>query len=165
MIRLKITLLFVFLLSFNSLKSQYYTPTEISTIHSTLLANEGDMYKDTVNDLQYIGVTDGSLKLLTPKYVRVVNKTADYTISLGESGAVITFNSATPVTLTIPVGLPIGYNISVYQIGAGQVTIVGAAGVTVKNRLSTFKTAGLDSGAGIIATSTDVFHITGDLKK
>ncbi|MGB1040151.1 MAG: hypothetical protein ACPGVD_04700 [Flavobacteriales bacterium] len=158
-----ITLLFLFASSIGF--SQFYTPTQIDAIHTGLSAHEGDMYKDTVNDLQYIGVTDGSLKLLSPYLVRVIAKTADYTISMGESSAVITFNSSTPVTLTIPAGLPVGYNISVYQIGAGQVTIVGAGGVTLKNRLSTFKTAGKDSGAGIICTSTNVFHITGDLKK
>lgn len=157
---------FVILIGITSISfGQYYTPAQIDAIHTGLTGSEGDMYKDTVNDLQYIGVTDGSLKLLSPYLVRVIAKTADYTISMGESSAVITFNSATPVTLTIPTGLPIGYNISVYQIGAGQVTIVGAGGVTLKNRLSIFKTAGKDSGAGIICTATNVFHITGDLKK
>lgn len=158
-----VILAFLFVCSQGS--SQYYTPVQISSIHSTKTANEGDMYKDTVNDLQYIGVTDGSLKLLSPHYVRVINKTANYTISLGESGAVVTFNSASPVTLTIPTGLPIGYNISVYQIGNGQVTISGASGVSVKNRLSIFKTAGKDSGVGIVCTATNTFHVTGDLTK
>lgn len=146
-------------------KSQYYTPAQVATIHSTLAGQEGNMYKDTVNNLQYIGVTDGSLKLLSPQFVRVIPKTASHTLSLGESGAVLTFNSTTPVTLTIPAGLPIGYNISVYQIGVGQVTIVGAAGVTVSNRLAIYRTAGQHAGVGIIATSTNNFHVTGDLTK
>lgn len=163
--KLKI-LLSIFLISIVSVvKGQYYTPAQITSIHSTLTADEGDMYKDTVNDLQYIGVTDGSLKLLSPYLVRVIPLSADYTISLGESSAVLTFNSSVPVTLTIPTGLPIGYNISVYQIGAGQVTITGAAGVTVRNRLAIYRTAGLDSGVGIVCTSTNNFHITGDLTK
>ena len=158
-------LLIVIVLSMNQSFSQYYTESQINTIHSGLTANEGDMYKDTTNDLQYIGVTDGSLKLLSPKFVRVITKTSDYTISLGESGAVITFNSASPVTMTIPSGLPIGYNISVYQIGSGQVNIIGAGGVSVKNRLLTFRTAGKDSGVGIVSTATNIYHVTGDLTK
>ena len=161
----RLLLLAVFILVFGTIKAQYYTPAQINTIHTTLAAQEGDMYKDTVNDLQYIGVTDGSLKLLSPYLVRVIQIMGNYTLSLGESSAVITVNSSTPVTLTIPTGLPVGYNISVYQIGTGQVTISGSTGVTIKNRLSIFKTAGQDAGVGIVCTSSNTFHITGDLTK
>ena len=92
-------------------------------------------------------------------------KTASYTLTASDYGNVLTFNSATDVILTIPTGLPVGFNISIYQIGTGKVTITGAGGVQIKNRLQRFRTAGLDAGVGIIATATNVFHITGDLKK
>ncbi|MDC1162348.1 hypothetical protein OAT18_02780 [Tenacibaculum sp.] len=95
----------------------------------------------------------------------VVNKTADYTLILSDNGKVFTFNSSSDVTLTIPAALPIGYNISVYQIGTGKVIITGDTGVNVLNRLSRFKTAGKDAGVGVIATSLNTFHLTGDLKK
>ncbi len=94
----------------------------------------------------------------------VVPLTASYTLINSNNTNVLTFDSATDITLTIPTGLPIGYNISIYQIGDGQVTITGAGGVQVKNRLSRFKTAGRDAGVGIISTATNIFHITGDLK-
>ena len=159
-------ILLLLILGFSNLNfSQYYTPAQISVIHTAKSGTEGDMYKDTTNDLQYIGVTDGSLKLLSPHYVRVITKTASYTISLGESGAVVTFNSAVDVTLTIPTGLPIGYNLSVYQLGIGKITIAGAVGVSVLNRLAIYKTAGKDAGAGIVCTATNTFHVTGDLAK
>ncbi len=95
----------------------------------------------------------------------VFNKTGNYTLAAGDNLNILTFNSATDVTLTIPAGLVIGFNVSVYQIGNGKVTITGAGGVTVKNRLSRFKTAGLDAGIGIVCTATNVFHVTGDLKR
>ncbi|MEX0273219.1 MAG: hypothetical protein AB3N16_02465 [Flavobacteriaceae bacterium] len=94
----------------------------------------------------------------------VFAKTADYTVVSADGGNVLTFNSSSDVTLTIPSGLPIGFNISVYQIGDGKVSIVGASGVTILNRLSRFKTAGKDAGAGLICTATNIFHLTGDLK-
>ncbi|WP_238527913.1 hypothetical protein [Aquimarina agarivorans] len=94
----------------------------------------------------------------------VVPLTASYTLINSNNTNVLTFDSATDITLTIPTGLPIGYNISIYQIGDGQVTITGAGGVQIKNRLSRFKTAGRDAGVGIISTATNIFHITGDLK-
>ena len=159
-------LIFALVVGFSNINiSQYYTTAQINTIHSAKTGKEGDMYKDTSVNLQYIGVTDGSLKLLSPHYVRVITKTADYTISLGESGAVITFNSAIDIVLTIPLALPIGYNLSVYQLGVGKVTISGSAGVTVLNRLAIYKTAGKDSGAGIVCTATNTYHVTGDLTK
>ena len=44
--------------------AQYYSDTQIQTIHSNLLANEGDMYLDTINNIQYIGTTNGMLKTI-----------------------------------------------------------------------------------------------------
>ena len=61
--------------------------------------------------------------------------------------------------------MPVGYNVSIYQIGTGVVTIQGAAGVTVRHRLLRFKTAGQDAGVGVLSTGTDTYHITGDLTK
>lgn len=95
----------------------------------------------------------------------VYQKTANYTLTLSDNASVITFDSANDVTLTIPSGLPIGYNVSVYQVNSGKVTVQGAAGVNVLNRLSRFKTAGKDAGIGIVCTSTGVFHLTGDLRR
>lgn len=92
-------------------------------------------------------------------------QTADYTLTTLDDGNVLTFNSNTDVTLTVPSGLETGFNISLYQIGNGRVTIVGAAGVSVLNRLSRFRTAGTNSGVGIICIAPNVFQVTGDLKK
>jgi len=106
---------------------------------------------------------DGTWRELvfTPK---VVEKTADYTLTLSDNGNILTFNSASVMTLTIPAGFPIGYNVSVYQIGTGKVTIVGS-GTSIKNRLSRFRTAGKDAGVGIVSTASDVYHLTGDLRR
>ncbi len=95
----------------------------------------------------------------------VLVKTAGYTLTAADDGTIITFNSATDITLTVGSGLPIGFNVSIYQIGTGKVSIIGAGGITIKNRLSRFKTAGIDAGAGLVCTAANVFHLTGDLKK
>lgn len=95
----------------------------------------------------------------------VETKTTSYQVTELDGGKVFVFDSATDTNLTIPTGLPIGFNISVYQTGDGQVTVTGSGGVTIKNRLSRFKTAGKDAGVGLISTATDTFHLTGDLKK
>ncbi|MCF6244508.1 MAG: hypothetical protein L3J43_05675 [Sulfurovum sp.] len=95
---------------------------------------------------------------------QVLEKTGDYTLQASDNGTVLTFNSSADITLTVPSGLPVGYNVSIYQIGTGKVTIAGS-GVAVKNRLNRFKTAGKDAGVGIVSTSTDVYHLTGDLRR
>ncbi|MEE9362878.1 MAG: hypothetical protein V3U92_09810 [Cellulophaga sp.] len=95
---------------------------------------------------------------------RVTALASNYTVASTDNGNVFTFNSATDVTITIASGLSVGFNISIYQIGNGKVNIVGASGVTIKNRLSRYKTAGKDAGAGIICTASNTFHVTGDLK-
>ena len=96
--------------------------------------------------------------------LNVVEKTSDYTLTLADNGSVITFNSTSDVTLSIDSGLPIGFNVSIYQIGDGKVNFTGVSGVTLKNRLMRFKSAGKDAGIGLVSTATNVFHITGDLK-
>jgi len=96
---------------------------------------------------------------------RVIAKTSSYTLQVGDDSAVFTFDSTSDVTLTVPAGLPVGFNVSVYQLGSGKVIFSGSGGASIKNRLSRFKTAGKDAGVGLICTSSDVYHLTGDLKK
>jgi len=95
---------------------------------------------------------------------KVIEKTGNYTLTQGDNEAIFTFNSSSAITLTIPSGFPVGYNVSIYQIGTGKVTVVGS-GTSIKNRLSRFKTAGKDAGVGIVSTASDVYHLTGDLRR
>jgi hypothetical protein len=114
----------------------------------------GQVLSSTATSTDWINIGNATIKALT----------ANYTLIAADNGTVITINNALATTLTIPSGLPVGFNVSVYQIGNGNITITGS-GTTVKNRLIRFKTAGLDAGIGIISTATNIFHITGDLKK
>ncbi|WP_378188212.1 hypothetical protein ACE939_07105 [Aquimarina sp. W85] len=91
-------------------------------------------------------------------------KTGNYTLKPIDNRNILTFNSQNDIVLTVPAGLSVGFNISIYQIGNGKVTITGAGGVTIKNRLSRFRTAGLDAGVGIVCTAPNIFHVTGDLR-
>lgn len=104
-------------------------------------------------------------KLVSTQSPTVTQITTNYTVQPQDNGSVLAINSTTDLNLTMPTGLPVSFNISIYQVGNGTVTVLGAGGVTLKNRLLRFKTAGKDSGAGIISTSTNTFHITGDLRR
>ncbi len=137
------------------------TTTDINAI-PTATIQEGALVFDTDRKKAYkFNGTEWKELLTAPS---VFPKTGNYTLVAADNGNILTFNSSTDITLTIPAGLDIGFNVSIYQIGAGKVTISGAGGVTIRNRLNRFRTAGLDAGAGIVCTANNIFHVTGDLK-
>lgn len=64
-------------------------------------------------------------------------QTDDYTFDLSDSARVVAVNSANAKTVTIPpnssVEFPVGTVVNVYRAGAGDVSVVGGSGVTVRN--------------------------------
>jgi hypothetical protein len=67
----------------------------------------------------------------------VTERTASYTLQLTDKNSFIKMNSTTDVTVTIPtnasVAFPIGTKIAIMKYGTGDVTIVGATGVTLRD--------------------------------
>jgi hypothetical protein len=99
-------------------------------------------------------------------------ETASYTAVLANNGQVVTMNNASANTFSIPtnasVAFPIGTQINVLQIGAGQTTIQAVtAGTTTI--LSTGGTAAAPklrvrySSATCIKAGTDLWYVIGDL--
>lgn len=135
--------------------------SEITNISGTPL--EGSLLYDSTRKGGYIyDGTDWRRIYFAP---RVDEKTASYTLLPSDDGNVLKFTGTADVTLTVPAGLDIAFNISVYQLGTGKVTIVAASGATVNNRLSRYVLAGQNAGAGIICTAVNTYHVTGDLKR
>ena len=112
--------------------------------------------------------TDGTqTKEGVPSRTTIIPKTDSYTLSsLGERDSLIEINKATATTLTIPtnatVAWPIGTSIDILQTGAGQVTIAGAAGVTV-NATPGLKLRTQWSSATLMKRATDTWVVVGDL--
>ena len=115
-----------------------------------------------------IQFTDGSqTKEGVPSRTPIIQKTAGYTLSvLSERDSLIEVSSATGVTVTIPTNattaFPIGSSIDILQTGAGQVTIAGAAGVTV-NATPGLKLRTQWSSATLMKRATDSWIVVGDL--
>ncbi len=84
-----------------------------------------------------------------------------YTLTATDNGKIITFSNA--CTVTVPSSLFAGFNCFLLQKGTGQVTIVGATGVTVNNRRTFTKTAGTYAIATILALNTTTFISSGDM--
>lgn len=65
-----------------------------------------------------------------------------YTLNRSDCFNRRTLSNAGAITCTLPKDLPVGSWVEVEQLGAGQVTFVGASGATLQNRSSHTKTAG-----------------------
>lgn len=94
-----------------------------------------------------------------------------YTFVLTDNrNKLVTASNASAQTYTIPlnssVAFPTGSMINIIQIGAGQVTIQGAGGVTVASNGATSSAPKLRvqySAATLIKVGTDSWYVIGDL--
>jgi hypothetical protein len=90
-----------------------------------------------------------------------------YTLAKTDSGSVIEFLGATAQTLTIEpnatVAMPVGCVVEVFQYGAGQVTVAGAAGVTLRSDGAHVNTAAQYSTISLRQRDVDEWVLSGDL--
>jgi len=84
-----------------------------------------------------------------------------YTLQNIDNGKIITFNSSSPITVSVP-SLSIGFNCMILQRGTGQVTL-SASGVTVSNRYSFTRTAGQFSILTLVCIASGVYVSSGDM--
>ncbi len=91
---------------------------------------------------------------------------ASYTLVLTDDGDVVTMNNGSANNLTVPpnssVAFPVGTQITVIQIGAGQTTVVAGAGVTL-NSTPGLKLRAQFSVATCLKIATDTWIVAGDL--
>ena len=94
-------------------------------------------------------------------------QTASYTLAIADRGKLVEMNVATANNLTIPldssVAFPIGTEIEVVQYGAGQTTIVGAVGVTIRSASGNLKIASQYVAVSLIKIGTNEWYCFGNL--
>ncbi len=82
-----------------------------------------------------------------------------------DNGRLVTLSNAAAITLTVPLNATVAFAtgavINIQQIGAGQVTVAGAAGVTVTGTGTKLRTQ--YSAAALVKTGTDSWTMIGDL--
>lgn len=85
---------------------------------------------------------------------------------LSDNGKLVTLNNASPIALTVPSNTSVAYatgaQINIVQLGDGQVTVSGDAGVTVYSTPGS-KLREKYSAATLIKLDTDTWLLTGDL--
>jgi len=89
-----------------------------------------------------------------------------YTLALTDEGKLVTLSNAAAITLTVPPNSSVAFDVGTYidlaQTGAGQVTVVQGAGVTV-NATPGLKFRSQYAGASLRKTATDTWLLFGDL--
>jgi hypothetical protein len=128
----------------------------------------GALEATTVTPASGVVFTDGTqTKEGVASRTPIIQKTASYTLSaLTERDSLIEVASSSGTTVTIPansaVAYPVGTSIDILQTSTGQVTIAGAAGVTV-NATPGLKLRTQWSSATLFKRATDTWVVMGDL--
>jgi hypothetical protein len=89
-----------------------------------------------------------------------------YTLALTDSGKFVTQSNASAITTTVPpnssVAFPIGTQVNLLQLGAGQVTVAAGAGVTIRSESSKLKLKGQYATATCVKIATDEWVLLGN---
>jgi hypothetical protein len=119
------------------------------------------------NDISYTAgnisttgtLTGGTASSLSGFAANIVSTAINYSLTAADNGKVIQTTSASAITITIPTGLPTGFNCTVVQMGAGQVTFSG----TYLNRTGFTKTASQYSVVSILHLGSNSIIVTGEM--
>lgn len=89
----------------------------------------------------------------------VATITGAYSITAADNGKILQSTASSAITVTIPSGLPTGFNCTVVQMGAGQITFSG----TYVNRTGFNKTASQYSVVSILHLGSNSIIVTGEM--
>jgi hypothetical protein len=99
-----------------------------------------------------------------PAYVPSINiVSTTYSSQASDANKVIQSTGASAYTITITSTLTAGQWIDIVQYGAGQITFVAGAGVTLSSAGARFKTNSQYSMATVICVSSGLYVLAGDL--
>ena len=134
-------------------------PNALNTLNE-LAAALGD-------DANFASTITTSLAAKVDSYTPITQKSASYTLStLDHRDDLIEMGSSSALTLTIPlnssIAYPVGTSFDILQTGTGQVTIAGAAGVTV-NATPGLKLRTQWSSATLFKRAENTWVVYGDL--
>lgn len=125
-----------------------------------------DMTAAVVTSLGKADTAMQATDIAAAQLVTINPQTADYTLVLTDANKAVELTKATAGTVTVPpnssVTFPVGTVIEVVQTGAGQVSIVAGAGVTINNA-SSLSSRAQWSSLGLRKRATDTWLLTGDM--
>lgn len=146
------------------------TPT--LTLSTTTNSAEGRIAWDSTNDKIIMGDGSSTKEFASSSLVFNAQTGTTYTFVLADKDKMVTASNASAQTYSIPtnasVAYPIGTQINIIQIGAGQVTInaVSSGTTTISSTGATATAPKLRvqySSATCIKAGTDLWYVVGDI--
>ena len=120
------------------------------------------------NDISYTGnisttgnLTGGnaSTSTISGFAANVATISTGYNLTAADNGKIIQSTAATAISIAIPTGLPTGFNCTIVQMGAGQITFTG----TYLNRGNFTKTASQYAVVSIMHLGSDKIIVAGEM--
>ena len=114
-----------------------------------------------------IDAVEASVALLLPKLAVSTQQGGAWTFALADAATVVEGTAGGGQTFTVPanakVAFPVGTIIGVFQDGAGQITIKGEGGVTLRSDGAKVKTAAQYASVTLRQRAADEWCLAGDL--
>lgn len=112
------------------------------------------------------GITSGS-SIFSESGFRVGSsalnaQTDSYSLQTSDDGKIITVNAGTAKTITVPTGLPVGFNCTVIRLGSGTVTF-SASGTTINSVSGYLSIASQHGAASLLSYASNTFNLSGNL--
>lgn len=125
-----------------------------------------DAAGNSIRQIQYYSAT--ATAWVNYADAQLENKTANHVIALQDSGKVVTMNSSSANTVTVPTNattaFPVGTVVTIIQTGTGATSVVEASGVTIRSKNS-YKTINTQyAAAQLVKIDTDIWIFLGDIK-
>lgn len=150
-------------------RSSQFTTSGSNIFYSTGNVGIGTSSPATTLDVNGSATVSGSLNggnsatsTISGFAANINARTVSYTLVAADNGKILNFTNTSAVTVTIPSGLPAGFNCTVVQNGTGQITFA-ASSTTINNRNGFTKTAGQYSMVSILHMGSNVFITSGEM--
>lgn len=144
--------------------------TPILTLSSTSSTTSGRIAFNATDDKIIVGDGTNAVEFAASTLAFNPQTGTTYTFALSDKDKMVTANNASAQSYTIPpnssVAFPVGTQINIIQIGAGQVTINIGSGVTIVSTGATANAPKLRaqySSATLIKRDTDTWYVLGDI--
>lgn len=89
-------------------------------------------------------------------------QTVGYTLQSSDNGKIITVDSASLRSITIPTGLDVGFNCTIIRLGTGRVTFT-ASSTTINSVDGLLEIASQHGAASLLCYSSNTFNLSGNL--
>jgi hypothetical protein len=128
--------------------------TYFDTIYQAVLVSGTNI--KTINSESILG--SGNIEIDADNTITIQTKTAAFNLVSGDEETYIRYTGASDINVTVPNTLRIGQPITIWQAGAGVITLVGDTSVVLNGDL---KTAGQNRGIQIMKVADNLFDVIG----